>query len=88
MAEAAVQDTPIPRFFCHKCSVEIPRVLPVSWSAFTFYWNMTYNCDLNTCVLIVILPVDEGCILWPLQQFVIEFYVAKADKTDVNNGCT
>ncbi|PNF15902.1 E3 ubiquitin-protein ligase RNF126-B [Cryptotermes secundus] len=28
MAEAAVQDTPIPRFFCHKCSVEIPRVLP------------------------------------------------------------
>ncbi|XP_069692959.1 E3 ubiquitin-protein ligase Iruka isoform X1 [Periplaneta americana] len=28
MAEAAVQDTAIPRFFCHKCSVEIPRVLP------------------------------------------------------------
>jgi len=49
---------------------------------------MTHNCDLNTCVLIVRLPVDEGCILWPLQQFVIEFYVAKADKTGVNNGCT
>jgi len=46
MAEAAVQDTPIPRFFCHKCSVEIPRVLPVSWSTCTFYWNTTYNCDL------------------------------------------
>lgn len=28
MAEAVVQDTPIPRYFCHKCSVEIPRLLP------------------------------------------------------------
>ncbi|XP_021935057.1 E3 ubiquitin-protein ligase RNF126 isoform X3 [Zootermopsis nevadensis] len=28
MAEAAVQDAAIARFFCHKCSVEIPRVLP------------------------------------------------------------
>ncbi|XP_066994087.1 E3 ubiquitin-protein ligase Iruka isoform X2 [Anabrus simplex] len=28
MAEAAVEDSAISRFFCHKCSVEIPRVLP------------------------------------------------------------
>lgn len=28
MAEAAVQDTAMSRFFCHKCSVEIPRVQP------------------------------------------------------------
>jgi hypothetical protein len=62
------QLTPVPRFFCHKCSVEI---LPVSWSTFTFYWNMTYSCDLSTCILIVTLPVDERCILWTLQWFVI-----------------
>ena len=30
MAEAAVQESAISRFFCHKCSVEIPRVQPVS----------------------------------------------------------
>jgi hypothetical protein len=30
MAEAAVEDSVIARFFCHKCSLEIPRVLPVS----------------------------------------------------------
>jgi len=49
---------------------------------------MTCNCDLNTCALIVGLPIGEGCIVWPLQQFVIEFYLAKADKTGVNNGYT
>ena len=49
---------------------------------------MTYNCDLSTCVLIVRLPIVEGCILRPLQQFLIKFYVAKADKTGVNNGYT
>lgn len=54
MAEAAVQDTPIPRFFCHKCSVEIPRVLPVSRSTFTVCWSVAYNCDWNICVLVAI----------------------------------
>ena len=30
MAEAVVDGAPITRFFCHKCSVEIERLLPVS----------------------------------------------------------
>jgi hypothetical protein len=49
---------------------------------------MTYNYDLNTCVVIVRWPVDEGCILRTLQQFVFEMYAAKADKIGVNNGYT
>ena len=28
--EAAVENLPVNRFFCHKCSQEVPGVLPVS----------------------------------------------------------
>lgn len=30
MADAVVDGTPMSRFFCHKCSIEIERLLPVS----------------------------------------------------------
>lgn len=30
MAEAAVDGAPMSRFFCHRCSVEIEHLLPVS----------------------------------------------------------
>lgn len=55
MAEAAVE-SPAARFFCHKCSLEISPVLPVSFTVIKGSMNNLTNMKcLDICIICVCL---------------------------------
>ena len=66
MAEASVAEAPTavsPKFFCHRCSVEIPRVLPVM----NLVYDKIVTDNLDFCLDLLILTL--GLQVSSLQQW-------------------